>query len=209
MSNMDEKYQQHQHVYPLAPSTIVPRSDAEASATYESMEAKRKKRNKRLAYFAAFVVFQTIVILVFALVVMKVKAPKVRFGDNIIVVNNGNGNIRLTAQVRIKNTNFGEYKFDGGIATLTSGGASVGQFAISDGKANMKSTKKVYIVADITNPSGSGTGSNSGVLEVTSKAKLNGKVVFMWVMKKKKSAEMDCTMSINLSTNVVQDMSCK
>lgn len=204
---MAEKYQQQQ-AYPLAPSTVVPRSDAEESGTYESMELRKKKRMKRIAYIAAFAVFQTIIILVFALVVMRVKSPKVRLED-INVISNGNGNIRLSAKVRIKNTNFGRYKFDSSMATLTSGGASVGEFVIPDGRARLKSTKTFYIIVDATNPSGSGAGSSSGLLQLTAKAELTGKVEFMMVLKKKKTAEMDCTMSVNLSTNFVQDLSCQ
>ena len=206
---MAEKYQQQQQVYPLAPSTIVPRSDAQESGTYESMELRKKKRMKRLVYIAAFAVFQTIIILVFALVVMRVKSPKVRLED-INVITKGNDNIRLNAQVRIKNTNFGRYKFDSSIATLTSGGVSVGEFVIPDGRARLKSTKTYYVVVDVTSPSSSGRGgSNSGLLQLNAKAELTGKVEFLLVLKKKKSAEMDCTMSVNLSTNFVQDLTCQ
>ncbi|KAL3499291.1 hypothetical protein ACH5RR_038384 [Cinchona calisaya] len=211
---MAEKYsypyqqQQQQQVYPLAPSSIVPRSDAgESAQNYESMELRQKKRKKRIAYIAAFAVFQTIIILIFALVVMRVKSPKVRLVD-IKVTNNINGtNISLMAQLRVKNTNFGRYKFDSSVATVTSGGDTVGQFVIPDGKAGMKSTKKVYVIVDVVNPSGSSF--NSGMLELNSQAKLSGKVEFFMVLKKKKYAEMNCTMSVNLSTNDVQNLICK
>ncbi|KAK4400904.1 hypothetical protein Sango_1196500 [Sesamum angolense] len=77
-------------------------------------EGKRSSK-KCLAYVAAFVVFQTAIILVFALTVMKVRSPKVRFNamavESFSSNNNNNNstsiNMRLLAQVTVKNTNFG------------------------------------------------------------------------------------------------------
>ena len=64
----------NQQAYPMAPATKQPRSDEE-SATLTSEELRRRKRIKLAIYIAAFAVFQTIVILVFVLIVMRVKTP--------------------------------------------------------------------------------------------------------------------------------------
>ncbi|KAK4422560.1 hypothetical protein Salat_1838500 [Sesamum alatum] len=199
---MAEKYQQQAQGYPLAPASIVPRSDEEHGNNYQSEEQiKKKKRMKCFAYIAAFAVFQTIIILVFALTVMRVKSPKVRLGD-VTVTNYGNGNIRFTARVLVKNTNFGRYKFDSSIATIRTGTNVVGQFVIPDSRARARSTKKIYVIADLTNVSGTDTA-------LTVETALRGKVELMKVIKRKKSGEMSCTMNVNLSTNAVQDLRCK
>ena len=48
---------------------------------------KRKKRIKLAIYIYAFVVFEVMIILVFALVVMKARTPKVRLGTNVTFQN--------------------------------------------------------------------------------------------------------------------------
>ncbi|KAI5329052.1 hypothetical protein L3X38_028449 [Prunus dulcis] len=49
----------------------------------------------------------------------------------------------------------------------------------------------------------------SGMLTLSCKAKLTGKVELMFIMKKKKSATMDCTMKFDLSSKAIQGLECK
>ena len=63
----------NQHVYP--------KSDEElATPTFDSKEVRRKNRIKLAINIAAFVVFQIIVSLVFSLIVMRFRTPKVTLG---------------------------------------------------------------------------------------------------------------------------------
>ncbi|KAL2524987.1 Late [Abeliophyllum distichum] len=199
-----EKFQQG---YPLAPARVMPRSDEESTAfqSIDDHELKKKKRLKCFAYIALFAVFQTIIILVFALTVMRVKTPKVRLGEVSVSSTNGNGGIRFSARVLVRNRNFGHYKFDDTIATIKSGDVTLGQFVIQESRARARSTKKLYIIADIN----SSSANTSGVLPLSVEAKLRGKVHLMKVIKKKKYADMSCTLLINLATNAVQDLNCK
>lgn len=50
---------------------------------------------------------------------------------------------------------------------------------------------------------------SSGMLTLSSKAKLTGKLELMFIMKKKKSATMDCTMKFDLSSKAIQGLECK
>ncbi|XP_050269138.1 late embryogenesis abundant protein At1g64065-like [Quercus robur] len=215
---MAEKMNQQE--YPLAPATRQSRSDEESS-TLRSEELKRKKRIKLAIYIAAFAVFQTIVILVFALTVMRVKTPKVRLGTDVTFQNFKTGtqasptfDLSFTTQVGVKNTNFGPYKFDSTIATFMYQGVTVGQVTIPKGKAGLRSTKKVGVIVNVdsnalSSTAGLGSELGAGVLTLNSQAKLSGKVELMFVMKKKKSAEMNCTMTIEVSTKAIQTMSCE
>ncbi|XP_050269131.1 late embryogenesis abundant protein At1g64065-like [Quercus robur] len=210
----------NQQVYPFTPATKQPRNDEESGALTSNQELKRKKRIKLAIYIAAFAVFQTIVILVFALTVMRVKTLKVRLGTDVTFQNFSTGtqaspafDLSFTTQVRVKNTNFGPYKFDSTIATFMYQGVTVGQVIIPKGKAGLRSTKKVGVTVNVNSnalPSTTNLGSELGahVLTLNSHAKLSGKVELMFIMKKKKSAEMNCTMTIDLSTKAVQSMIC-
>lgn len=117
-------------------------------------------------------------------------------------------------QVRVKNTNFGPYKYDGTNATFTYQGLTVGQVSIPKAKAGLRSTKTVSVTVYVNSnglPSTSSLPSDlsAGVLTLNSHAKLNGKVELLFVKKKKKSTQMNCTMNINILTKELQDLNCK
>ncbi|GKU95182.1 hypothetical protein SLEP1_g8575 [Rubroshorea leprosula] len=181
-------------------------------------EEGKRSRKKCLLYVAAFVVFQTAIILVFALTVMRVKSPKLRFGSATVANFSTGANklpsFDLVTQVTVKNTNFGHFKYENNSLTILYSGVPVGEAAIMKGRARARQTKKFDIVFSVsfsslsTNPNFSND-VNSGVLMLSSQGKLSGKVQLMKVIKKKKSAEMSCTMAINLTTRAVQDLKCK
>ncbi|XP_030950466.1 late embryogenesis abundant protein At1g64065-like [Quercus lobata] len=211
----------NQQVNPLGPESKEPRSDEESGSKTSAEELKRKKRIKLAIYIAAFAVFQTIVILVFALIVMRVKTPKVRLGNDATFHNVTTGNstspsfdINFTTQLRVKNANFGPYKYDSTIATFMYKGVTAGQVTIPKGKAGLRSTKKVGVTLNVNSkdlPSSANLAGDlkSGLLMLNSHAKLSGKVELMFIMKKKKSVEMNCTMTINLSSKEIHSMICE
>ncbi|KAB1215402.1 hypothetical protein CJ030_MR4G025308 [Morella rubra] len=206
----------NQQVYQVERATKKPSGDEE-SATLQSAELRRKKRIKIAMYIAIFAVFQVIVITAFALTVMRVKTPKLRLGTvefQNLTTGTESFEIGLTTQVRIKNTNFGPYKYDSTTATFAYQGVPVGNVVIPKGKAGLRSTKKVSVTVNLNSnvlPSTSSPGNDlaAGVLTLNSYAKLTGKVELLFVMKKKKSTEMNCTMEINLTAKALQALNCK
>ncbi|XP_022773307.1 late embryogenesis abundant protein At1g64065-like [Durio zibethinus] len=217
---MAEKDQQ---MHPLAPANEHPRSDGE-SASLQLEELKRKKRIKYAVYIAAFVVFQTIVILVFALTVMRVKNPKVRIGrvtiETMETNNTGTAaaapsfDLKFIAQVTVKNTNFGHYRFDYSTLTFLYDGVIVGEAIIPKARARARSTKRLDVTVEVNSralPSTTGLASelSSNILTLNSHAKLTGKVELMKLMKKRKSPEMNCTLTFDVSTRNLQDLNCK
>ncbi|XP_022733103.1 late embryogenesis abundant protein At1g64065-like [Durio zibethinus] len=216
---MAEKEQQ---VHPLAPADKHPRSDEESASSLQSKELKRKKRIKYAVYIAAFAVFQTGVILVFALTVMRVKNPKVRIGRVTIetMETNNTGaaaasfDLKFIAQVTVKNTNFGHYKFDNSTMTFLYDGVIVGEAIIPKARARARSTKKLDVTVEVnsralTTTTGLESELSSNLLTLNSQAKLKGQVELMKVMKKKKSPEMNCILTFNVSTRNLQDLNCK
>ncbi|KAA8539976.1 hypothetical protein F0562_026668 [Nyssa sinensis] len=205
-------------VYPM-PQANGPTKHDEEAATVQSEELRRKKRMKYLAYGVAFVVFQTGIILIFALTVMKIKTPKFRFRsatfENFdVVAASPSFNIKMNAEVGVKNTNFGHYKFDNSTITFFYKGTPVGSAIVPNGRARARSTKKFNIVVDLIStslPSTSELGNDigSGVLLLSSQSTLRGKVELFKVMKKKKSTQMDCSMTINLGDRTIEDLKCK
>ncbi|OMO98816.1 Late embryogenesis abundant protein, LEA-14 [Corchorus capsularis] len=192
-------------------------SDAELSK-----ELKRKKRMKLIAYFAAFAIFQTIVILVFSLTVMRIKNPKFRVRsvtvDDLTFTSTPNSpsfKMSFNAEVGVKNTNFGHFKFENTTISFDYRGIQVGEAFVAKGRAKARSTKKMTVIVELNSnniiPANSNLGSDisSGFLTLTSHSKLNGKVHLTKIIKKKKAAQMDCTMTINLESGAIQDINCK
>ncbi|CAB4280029.1 unnamed protein product [Prunus armeniaca] len=66
-----------------------------------------------------------------------------------------------------------------------------------------------FDAANATSFSNLGNELSSGMLTLSSKTKLTGKVELMFIMKKKKSATMDCTMKFDLSSKATHGLECK
>ncbi|KAL6320818.1 hypothetical protein AAG906_008818 [Vitis piasezkii] len=191
--------------YPLAPANGHARNDAESAAVHAD-ELRRKKRMKCIIYLILFVVFQSIVILVFALTVMKVKSPKFRVREasfSSFEVNPGTPSfsMKMNAQLGVKNTNFGHFKFDNSTIVFSYMGIPVGEAFVPKARARARTTKKLNVTVDLTSTALASMNSHS--------SKLSGKVHLMKVMKKKKSAQMNCTMEVNTQLQSIQNVKCK
>ncbi|XP_062028912.1 late embryogenesis abundant protein At1g64065-like [Rosa rugosa] len=206
----------NQQVYPLAPANGYVRSDGESLS---EDELKRKKRIKCFAYIGIFIVFQIAVMTVFGLTVMKVKTPKVRLGTITITDFTSSNtapsfNTTFNTQIRVKNTNWGPYKFDQGTVTFMYQNTAIGTVNVPKGKAGMRGTKKINVNVSLntealTTASTLVSELNGGVLTLNSEATLTGKVELMLIMKKKKSATMSCTIKIDVSGKKVNSLECK
>ncbi|KAK3429366.1 hypothetical protein EUGRSUZ_E00795 [Eucalyptus grandis] len=198
------------------------RNDQESLHAMEDDEAKRKKRMKWTIGIIAFVIFQVVQALFFVLVIMKFKSPKFRVGDFAVQTltvgtqASPSFNMNFVAPVRVKNTNWGPFKYDASTINFTYGGVLVGEAVIPKGKANFKSTKKIDVnVALISTglPSNInlnlGSELSSSVITLNSQGELKGKITVMFMFKKTKISQMNCTMTINTSTKVVQSLTCK
>ncbi|KAK4363014.1 hypothetical protein RND71_018255 [Anisodus tanguticus] len=192
----------------------------ESPNSIQSKELGIKKRKKFLVYVVLFTLFQIAVILFSSLYIMKVRTPKFRVQsatfENIVSKNAENASFNITINVilSVKNTNFGPYKYRNSSVYIYYNGVSIGEAFVSQGKAGFKSTKKFNVIVNISSKDMLRKDSqlrndlNSGTLILTSKSKLEGKVELMFVFKKKKSTEMDCTITIGLADKVIRDIVC-
>ncbi|KAA8520689.1 hypothetical protein F0562_015039 [Nyssa sinensis] len=179
---MDQK-----QAYPFAPASVHPRSDEEFARSPSDEELRRKKKLKLYAYIAAFAVFQTIIILIFALTVMRIKTPAVRIRSVTIQnlnVGTASYNMTLIAEVTVRNKNFGEYKYDNSTLSINSGDVIVGDGIIQKGNAKAKKTRRVNVTMEVSSNGISDASRvtsdiNSGILVFHSHATLRGKVHLM------------------------------
>ncbi|XP_004300825.1 PREDICTED: uncharacterized protein LOC101294764 [Fragaria vesca subsp. vesca] len=175
---------------------------------------------KCLAYVAIFIVFQIIVITIFALTVMKIKGPKVRFQTATVSNFNSDSSTAasfsgdLVTKFAVKNTNFGHFKYPNSTVSILYEGQVIGTAAVPSQKAKARSTRRTDITISIDSSKLSGTTNlttaiGAGVVPLTSESTLKGKVEVMKIIKKNKSGKMSCTMLLNLKTRTVDDLKCK
>ncbi|KAF8039411.1 hypothetical protein BT93_B1827 [Corymbia citriodora subsp. variegata] len=196
------------------------RSDRESLEDVE--EARRKKKMKWTIGIIAFVIFQVVQGLFFVLVIMKFKSPKFRVTE-FEFTNSTFGTqaspsfaLAFVAPIRVKNTNWGPFKYGASNVTFTYQGTQVGRVDIPKGKANFKSTKKINLNATLTAANLPNTVSttlgnalqNSQVITLNSQGELKGKVTVMFMFKKTKISKMNCTMAIDTGKKELQSVRC-
>lgn len=186
----------------------------------EASELRRRKRRRCLLYIFLFAVFQTGIILLFALTIMKTRTPKFRLSstafstfDYSAAAANPSFNIMMYAELSVKNTNFGRYEFQSTTVYFYYNNGVVGSVIVPSWSARARSTRRVQVEVALSSAGlldrvqlGSDLG--SGVLPLNSQSTLNGKVEVLKLLKKKKSAEMECFIAINLPHQAVDYLSC-
>ncbi|PIN21666.1 hypothetical protein CDL12_05624 [Handroanthus impetiginosus] len=174
---------------------------------------------KWLLYTVLFAVSQTAIILLFARTIMRIRTPEPRLSSPVVDVTyspdatNPSFNIRIKAEIRVKNTNFGRYKFQDSSISFCYNGATVGSQCIRNSRAGARSTKRFDVMVDLSsaglpNQPQLGADLSSGVLILKGRASLKGEVKVLGVLKTKMSAELDCSIAINLREGIVGDLRC-
>lgn len=195
------------------------RDDLEFSTFKHGDQLRRPARSTTgrcfVCVLAGFVVL-SVVVLVFAATVLRVKSPDAKLTSVTVLKSLTYGgspspsfNATLVAEMSVKNMNFGYFEFESGVANVRYGGVIVGKRKIVGGVLNAKGTMKMNITVDLTASNVSEIDVNSGVLELRSYAKLRGRICSMKILKKMKTAEMNCTMTINLTAATINDLLCK
>lgn len=134
-------------------ATHWPTNGHSRGADVESLDTKEVLRRKRIKWVAAFVVFQqTIVVLVFLMVVTRVWTPKFRIRESVAVRSLSTGyrpspsfNVTFEAPIRIKNNNLGPYRYESTFVNFTFEGVLVGQAIVPKSKAGFMGTKKLDV----------------------------------------------------------------
>ncbi|XP_050386912.1 late embryogenesis abundant protein At1g64065-like [Argentina anserina] len=206
---------------PSAPSYMRSDQEAAASAPPSAAELRHKKHMRCLLYVTIISIFQVVVLTVFALTVMKINSPKFRVRSaTIIDIKVGNAtsptfDLEMDVHFGVKNTNFGYFKYKDGYVLFSYGGVRIGQTNVEEERVRARSTRKVDVSSvSLTSSAGKpnsrlGSDISTGVIPITVSSKLDGKIHLMKVIKKKKSAQMNCNMEVVLATKSVQNIVCK
>ncbi|GFZ06421.1 hypothetical protein Acr_18g0005910 [Actinidia rufa] len=198
---------------------VMPGATKEAGRSHSDDELRRQKRKKWALYIIAFIIFQTGVIVFFSMTVMKFRTPKFRVRSatsfDTFDVQPSSFNVMMNTQFGIKNTNFGPYKYSNSTVYFYYRGTQIGSVFIPKSKANFRRIKKLNVAVSLVAPTSLVSNSewtndvSSGIVPLTSTSRLSGKIEIMFVFKKKKSINMNCTMDLNISAKQLQNIKCK
>ncbi|XVF51404.1 hypothetical protein PTKIN_Ptkin04bG0182700 [Pterospermum kingtungense] len=205
---------------PLAPVEDYPRSDVEFGGFKPKALRPEEKSSKCLVYVLAIMVIVGTVLLTFSSVFLRVTSPGFEIGSvtvrNLQYGTNSSApsfNFTLVTEVKVKNTNFGDFRFENTTGNVWFGRIGVGEMKIPTGRAQARATERFNVSVDVSSvriPDSMNLSSNisSGVLKLNSNGKLSGQVNVMNLMKRRRHPEMSCFMNLNLTAHKVQDLSC-
>ncbi|KAI3689810.1 hypothetical protein L2E82_47780 [Cichorium intybus] len=178
---------------------------------------KYQESSKCLVYVLAAVVFHGTIFLIFGSVFLRVNNPKLRLSTVSIRnfehanTNSTSLNITMSAEVTVKNENFGRYDFDNCNAVILYGNSTIGGGDIPGGRVGARNTKPISVTMQIRseNLNFSGSGSDgTGLMEIISYAKMTGRVHVLKIVDRRKTIEMNCTMNLNLTSRSISDSIC-
>ncbi|GLU05872.1 hypothetical protein SLE2022_229490 [Rubroshorea leprosula] len=204
---------------PLAPSQDYPKRDMESGILNIPKKPRQKKSSKFPVCLLAGIVIICAVVLTFASIVLRPRNPDVKISSVAVkkLVHGTSSspffNITLVAEITVKNTNFGNFKFQNTTGSIYYGSEVVGNLSIPEGRAGARAEEKINVTADVKYHGGSGMKNlssdiNLGLLELNSVAKLSGRVRLLKIMEKTRTQEMNCIIILDLNRDTVDNLAC-
>lgn len=211
--------------HPLASAGTWQRSDQELAPDKSLPPQEGSGFSKCFVFILLLLVVQAGILLVFALVFWRVETPEFRHSDPAVrdlryaTSRELSLNATLMASATIRNTNFGRCSFENGtlISVLYMGQPfGYDTMMIREGRARARYTETVRALIELRSSwlvsdevkTNLRLDLDSGRVQFSTRAKLIGRVHVMGIVKRRTS-EMNCTMTLNLTSHDVQDVQCK
>ncbi|KAI3889397.1 hypothetical protein MKX03_027039 [Papaver bracteatum] len=123
-------------------------------------------------------------------------------------------NVSLIADVSMKNPNAATFKYGNSTTVLYHKENQIGEIPIPPGRAKPRRTQQMDLpfeldTAKLYSTPGILSAAVSGVLDMTSKTRVVGKMKIFGITKKNIVVKMDCKMSFNLTSLSILDQKCK
>ncbi|KAI3407388.1 LEA_2 domain-containing protein [Psidium guajava] len=213
---------------PIRPAGTHLRSDDAELASFAKPPPRRNQRpsSKCFVYALALIVILCAAFLGFALAVLRVKTPELRlrrvdvrtlsYSTAATTSSSASLNATLVGEAVLRNTNFGRFEFlNGTVVSVIYGGTALGGGKISGGRARARERERETVKMELRSSELAADGrknltsdAGSGMVKLTSYAKIRGRVTVMGWIKRWRTAEMNCTMSLDLHGRMVRDLWC-
>lgn len=214
--------EEENHLNPLARKYLKSDEEFATNKPFNPPSNHTKRSSKCLVYILLAVVLQSIAFLVFGLVVLRIKTPRLQL-SNVAVKDlryqSESLNMTVVAEIRLHNMNFGRFKFHGGSTTLLYGNATIGATNIYGGRVGSREKRKINATVTVITESSHELSENiymnfsrdigSGMVNLRSFAELRGEVRVVKIVNRRRTAFMNCTMDLNLTSQAIQGLSCQ
>ncbi|CAI9094192.1 OLC1v1029886C1 [Oldenlandia corymbosa var. corymbosa] len=187
---------------------------------------KHSKSSKCFVYSFTLLVSISLCCLIFALIVLRIGYPKLKLESiqvkdlSYSVANDDHNNSRVSlnvtvvADIKLSNDNFGRFKFQNGSTSVVYGNTTLGMTDIEGGIVRGRKAKKISVVVQLESNDdlaqnvnfSSDVGSN--LVKLNGYAQLRGQVKVVKFVTKHKTSFMNCSMSLNLTSQAIQDLRC-
>ncbi|XP_016486671.1 late embryogenesis abundant protein At1g64065 [Nicotiana tabacum] len=215
---------EREQVRPLAPASERPSSDDD-----ETTLSKRRFHKRRCIKYCAFVsillLILAIIIIILIFTVFKIKDPIIRMNgvtvDKLDLVNTGTipmpkpgSNMTIKADVSVKNPNYASFRYSNTTTTISYRDTVVGEARGPPGKSKARRTMRMNITIDIitdkivSHPSLL-SDISTGLLTINSFTSVGGKVNLLRMIKKHVVVKMNCSITVNITSQRIQDQKCK
>ncbi|XP_062156580.1 uncharacterized protein LOC133864309 [Alnus glutinosa] len=209
-------------VRPLAPATDSMSSDSDETKLLVQ-KIRRKRCIKCCGYITALVLILAVVIVILIFTVFRVKDPIIKMNGVTVtrleLINNTTipkpgVNMSLTADVSVKNPNVASFKYSNTTTTLFYHGTVVGDARGPPGQAKAQRTMQMNITVDIitdrlVSSPNLPADVSSGLLTMSSYSRVPGRVKILGIIKRHVVVKMNCTLTVNISSEAIQEQKCK
>ncbi|KAK4435414.1 hypothetical protein Salat_0704800 [Sesamum alatum] len=179
------------------------------------------RSSKCLVYILLALVLQSIALLIFGLVVLRIRTPSLRLSALVVKdlhYEPTSLNMTVVAEVRLHNMNFGRFEFRGGNTTFLYENATVGVTGIYDGRVGSRDKREMNVSVKVMASDHQLSDNSmdffsrdvdSGLIQLRSFAKLKGQVRLVKIINRETTTVMNCTMALNLTSQAIQGLLCQ
>lgn len=217
---MAEKTEQEKPLAPGIHSTIIDVDKRRPIPAAAFISRRRQLCLKCCGCSTALLLILVVTIIILMITVFHIKDPTLELNSLKIngldwLSNKTNGhNMTLEADVTIKNPNVAAFKFDKAATEVYYDGTVVGEVGTAAGEAGARKTRRMSVWIDVMIDRIVGvkrfeSDFVEGILVIGLYTRVSGKVKIADVMSKSVVVKMNCTMSWNLTSHVIQDRTCR
>ncbi|XP_024171774.1 late embryogenesis abundant protein At1g64065 [Rosa chinensis] len=191
----------------------------EENSMFKALRRERTDKSFLFIFFGILVVCIA-VLLVVALFVLRVKTPEVKLRSVKMKSLKysfwpPSFNTTLSAQMTVKNPNFGYYLFEPSTVSFLYGGSRVGASRLGKGEVKLLTTATLSFGMDVRSnslPEGRNTlirDLNSGILKLSASGSVSGRMILWKIVNQSKTSNIDCSMTLVLRTKTINDLVCR
>ncbi|XP_071700303.1 late embryogenesis abundant protein At1g64065-like [Rutidosis leptorrhynchoides] len=199
---------------------FMPENNQEKPLT-SSTKLRKQLKGFQKSTFICGVIIIAVILLVLGFTIFHVKNPKIKMNsvtikglDQLNSTSQMMTNLTVVADVSLKNTNVAAFKFDKSNSSLVYRDTLIGVGNVPPGVAKARRTIRMNVTFDVMVV---GVARNkmflndvaTGILEVNSSTKINGRVKIMNIIKRHVTLSLNCSIAVNVTSWGIVNQDCK